>query len=71
MKVTPDMMAKFEQCKSAEDVLDLAKNNNVVLTKEQAKKTFDFLQSEDISDEMMEEVVGGIPRGIHFDRYKF
>jgi len=59
MKVTPQMMAKFEKCKSAEDVLELAKQENVSLTLEQAQKAFDLLHSEDISDEVMAKVTGG------------
>jgi len=59
MKVTPQMMAKFENCKSANDVLELAKQENISLTLEQAQKAFDLLQSEDISDEAMEKVTGG------------
>jgi len=59
MKVTPQMIAKFEKCKSAENVLELAKQENISLTLEQAQKAFDLLQSEDISDEAMEKVTGG------------
>jgi len=59
MKVTPQMMAKLEKCKSAEDILELAKQENVSLTLEQAKNAFELLQSEDISDETMKKVTGG------------
>jgi len=59
MKVTPQMMAKFEKCKSTEDVLELAKQENISLTLEQAKNAFELLQSEDISDGTMEKVSGG------------
>jgi len=60
MKVTPEMMAKFEKCKSAEDVLELAKSYNVVINKKQAQDAFDMLKSEDVSDEMLEKVCGGM-----------
>jgi len=59
MKVTPQMMAKFEKCKSVNDILELAKKENVSLTLEQAQKAFNLLQSEDISDETMAKVTGG------------
>lgn len=59
MKVTPQMIAKFENCKSAVEVLELAKKENISLTIEQAQKAFDLLQSEDVSDEVMTKVTGG------------
>jgi len=59
MKVTPQMMTKFEKCKSAEDVLELAKQENISLTLEQAKNAFALLHSEDIPDDVMEKVSGG------------
>jgi len=59
MKITPQMMAKFEKCKSTNDVLELAKKENISLTFEQAKNAFELLQSEDVSDEAMEKVTGG------------
>jgi len=59
MKVTPQMMVKLEKCKSANDVLELAKQENISLTLEQAQKAFELLQSEDVPDEAMENVTGG------------
>jgi len=59
MKITPEMMAKFEKCKSAEDVLELAKSYNVVINKKQAQDAFEMLKSEELSDEMLEKICGG------------
>jgi len=59
MKVTSQMMAKFEKCKSAEEILELAKKENIFLNLEQAQMAFDLLKLDDVSDEMMEKVVGG------------
>jgi len=59
MKVTPEMMVKLENCKSAEKIMELAKQEKISLTKEQAQKLFDLLQSEDVTEEKMKNVFGG------------
>jgi len=59
MKVTPQMMSKLEKCKSVNDVLELAKKENISLTLEQAQKAFELMKSEDVPDEVMENVTGG------------
>jgi len=59
MKITPEMMGKFANCKSAEEIMDLAKQEKYSMTTEQSQKLFDLLQSEDMTDEMMEKVSGG------------
>jgi len=64
MKVTPQIMAKFENCKSAEEIMDLAKSYNVVINKKQAQDAFELLKSEDISDQAMEKVTGGWDWGL-------
>jgi len=49
MKVTSQMMAKLEKCKSVEDLLELAKQENISLPMDQAQKALELLQSESVS----------------------
>lgn len=59
MKITVEQMKAFELCKSVEDVLALAKKENISITADQAKKAFELLRSDDISDEALEKIAGG------------
>jgi len=61
MKITAEMMAKIEKCKSAEEIMELAKGYNVVINMKQAQDAFDMLKLENVSDEMLEKVCGGRP----------
>lgn len=60
MKIIPEMMAKLKTCKSADAVLEVAKQEKISLTMEQAEKAFALLKSEDISDEEMNKIIGGM-----------
>jgi hypothetical protein len=56
----PDLIAKAKAAKSAEELLDLAKANNVALTEEEAKSCFEQLNANGIvSDEELDIVAGG------------
>ncbi len=60
-KVTPEMLEKIMKCKTAEDLIALAKENNVELSVEQAKELLEKLRSEvnELSDDELLEVTGG------------
>lgn len=59
-KLTPDLIEKARQAKSAEELLALAKENGVEMSAEAAKAHFERLnQSGEISDEELDNVSGG------------
>ena len=58
--LTPELIAKAKAAKSAEELLALAKANNVELTEEEAKTYFEQLNANGtVSDEELDAVVGG------------
>ena len=58
--VTPELIATVKAAKSAEELLELAKANNVELTEEEAKTYFEQLHTNGaISDDDLEAVAGG------------
>jgi len=52
-------MQQLENCSSAEEIMTLAKNANIPITLEQAQKAFDLLNSENVPDDWMNQLVGG------------
>ena len=58
--LTPELIAKAKAAKSAEELLELAKANSVVLTEEEAKTYFEQLNATGIvSDDELDVVSGG------------
>ena len=58
--ITPELIAKAKTAKSAEELLALAKENNVELTEEEAKTYFEQLNANGaVSDDELELVAGG------------
>ena len=58
--VTPELIAKARTAKSAEELLELAKANNVELTAEEAKTYFEQLNANGaVSDDELNAVSGG------------
>jgi hypothetical protein len=58
----PELIAKVKAAKSAEELLALAKENNVELTEEEAKTYFEQLNANEnatVSDEELNDVSGG------------
>ncbi|MDE7399064.1 MAG: hypothetical protein K2N06_05995 [Oscillospiraceae bacterium] len=63
-KITPELMAKARQAKSVEELLALAKENEIELSENEAKAYFEQLnKSGEISDEELDNVSGG---GCHY-----
>lgn len=58
---TPEMIEKAKTAKSAEELLSLAKENNIEVTKEEAKAYFEQLNpaSGELSDDELDTVSGG------------
>ena len=61
MKLTDEQMAKIKDAKNPEDIVAIAKENDLDLTIEDAKKYFDTLQTKQgkVSDDELDNVVGG------------
>lgn len=58
--LTPELIAKAKAAKSTEELLALAKANNVELTEEEAKTYFEQLNANGVvSDDELELVAGG------------
>ena len=58
--LTPELIAKAKATKSAQELLALAKENNVEMTEEQAKIYFEQLNANGtVSDEVLNFVAGG------------
>ena len=62
---TPELIAKAKAAKSSEELLVLAKDNNVELTEEEAKIYFEQLNANGaVSDDELDGVAGGSFLGI-------
>ena len=62
--LTPELIEKAKNAKSAEELLELAKANNVEITEEEARAYFDQLNSNgSVSDEELDAVAGGASVG--------
>ena len=60
MNFSPELIAKAKAAKCAEELIALAKDNNVELTEEQAKTYFEQLnETGAVSDDELEAVAGG------------
>ena len=58
--LTPELIAKAKAAKSAQELLELAKANNVELTEEEAKTYFEQLNANGtVSDDELDAVAGG------------
>ena len=60
MNITKELLEKAKQAKTAEELLAMAKEENVELTEEQSAKAFAELnKTGELSDEELDNVVGG------------
>ena len=68
MEMNKEMLAKVKNVKSEEELLALAKENDVEMTEETAKAYFELMQAQtktgELSDEELDNVSGG---GCHTD----
>ena len=64
MNVSKELLEKAKTAKSAEELLELAKAENVELTEEEAAKAFEELNKNgELSDEELDNVSGGCGSG--------
>lgn len=60
MKFTDEMLEKAKTAKTAEELLEMAKTENIELTEEEAAKAFEELNKNgELSDEELDNVAGG------------
>ena len=61
MEINQELLAKAKEAKTVEELMALAKENNIELTEEKAKEYFSKLHSEtgEISDDELDNVSGG------------
>lgn len=63
-KITPVLMAKARQAKSVEELLALAKENEIELSEDEAREHFEMInRSGELSDDELDNVAGG---GCHY-----
>ncbi len=59
-KITPELIGKAKQAKTPEELIDIAKINNVELTAEEAKAYFNQLnKTGELNDDELNDVAGG------------
>lgn len=59
IKFNKELMTALEGCKDAKEVVALAKANGVTLSEEKAERICEILNSEELTDEELDMVVGG------------
>ena len=59
-KITKEMMEKAEQCKTADDLVALAKANGITLTKEEADAYLAEMDNMELDEEALDKVAGGM-----------
>ena len=68
--LTPELIAKAKEAKSAEQLLEIAKENSVELTEEEAKIYFEQLNANvALSDDDLDAVSGGSDCPVGKDKY--
>ena len=58
-KITREMLEKAEQCKTADDLVALAKANGITLTKEEADAYLAEMDNMELDEEALDNVAGG------------
>ena len=59
-KITKEMMEKAEQCKTADDLVALAKANGITLTKEEAEAYLAELENLELDSADLDKVAAGL-----------
>ena len=60
MNISKELLEKAKQAKTAEELLEMAKAENIALTEEEAAKAFEELNKNgELSDEELDNVAGG------------
>ena len=59
IKFNKELMTALEGCKDAKEVVALAKENGVMLSEKDAERVCEILNSEELTEEELDMVVGG------------
>ena len=57
--LTPEIIEKAKAAASAEELLAIAKENNVEMTADEADKYYDQIASNELDDDLLDGVAGG------------
>lgn len=63
MQFTNEQIKKAMECKSADELLELAKAEGIEMTAEEAEKYFEALKSKDLNLDDLDAVTGGLCGG--------
>ena len=55
----PELVEKLKACTGAEEIQNLAKENGLTLTREEAARVFDFFNEKELQDDELDSVAGG------------
>ena len=58
-KITKEMLEKAAKCKTAEELIELAKKAGIEITREQAEAYLDELHNIELDQKTLEKVAGG------------
>ena len=73
-EITKEMIEKAIHCKTAEELIALAKTGGYELTKEEAEAYMAELEDVELDEENLNKIAGGIKKAMHcegFARYLF
>ena len=59
MKLTQEMMEKARAAKTAEELLEIAKENGIDMTADEAKSYFEQINSHELDEDLLVNVSGG------------
>ena len=63
MKFTKEQIRKAMECRTADELLELAKSEGVELTREQAEEYIAIMGKRELTEEELQQVAGGGIRG--------
>lgn len=58
-RITKEMLVKAGECKSSEELMELAKTEGIEITKEEAEAYLGELQEYELDEETLEKIAGG------------
>lgn len=57
----PELTEQLKACRAADKIRDLAKENGIEMTREEALQAFAFFSSGELQDDELNSVAGGLP----------
>jgi|GEM_PF-1247199 len=55
----PELVEKLTACKDSEEIKDLAKENGLTLTRDEAARAFEIFGTRELQDDELDSVAGG------------